>query len=86
MRVTRVFRGDLTRGQRLALSISIATDAPLRLGDRTLWAYERDVLSARYVEAFLDGDPPDVVCDQIKYLKCAWWWPSGDPAEKRFIW
>jgi len=86
VRVTRVFRGDLNRGDRLALSVSIAADAPLRLGDPTLWAYETDVLSARYVEAFLDGDPPQVVCDQIKFLKRAWWWPSGDPAEEAFIW
>jgi hypothetical protein len=90
VKITRVFRGDLRRGDRLDLAVSIANDAPLRLGDPTLWAYERDVAQARYVEAFLDGDPPTVVCDQIKFLKDHAWFlprrPSGDPAAEGFIW
>jgi hypothetical protein len=87
VRVTRVFRGNLKRGDRLALLVSVAaSDSPLRLGDSTLWASAKDVTSARYVEVFLDGDPPAIVCDQIKYLKRAFWWPSGDPAQEAFIW
>ncbi|MEO8753558.1 MAG: hypothetical protein ABI624_12855 [Casimicrobiaceae bacterium] len=86
VRVTRVFRGNLRRGDQLALVVSIAGDEPLRLGDPTLWSYRKDVVSARYVEAFLDGNPPEVVCDQIKFLKRAWWWPSGDPSKEGFIW
>lgn len=86
VRVTRVFRGTIKRGDQLALCVSVAADAPPRLGDPTLWATLKDVLSARYVEVFLDGDPPAIVCDQIKYLKRAFWWPSGDPTQEAFIW
>jgi hypothetical protein len=87
VRVTRIFRGNLRRGDKLALSVGIAAaDSPLRLGDPTLWAYWDDVMSARYVEVFLDGDPPEIVCDQIKYLKRVFWWPSGDPTKETFIW
>jgi len=86
VRVTRVFRGNLRRGDQLALFVSVACDSPRVLGDSTLWASREDVLSARYVEVFLDGDPPAIVCDQIKYLKRAFWWPSGDPTQEAFIW
>lgn len=86
VKVTRVFRGDLKRGDRLSLFVSIAGDIPLKLGDPTLWADLPAVLSARYVEAFLDGDPPQVVCDQIKLLKKASWRPSGDPSTCGFTW
>ena len=86
VRVTRVFRGTLRRGARLSLLVSVRGDAPLRAGDPTLWFDEQTVRSARYVEAFLDGDPPSLVCDQIKFLRFAWWWPSGDPAKEGFGW
>lgn len=86
VRVTRVFRGTLRRGARLSLLVSVRGDAPLRAGDPTLWFDEQTIRSARYVEAFLDGDPPSLVCDQIKFLRFAWWWPSGDPAKEGFGW
>jgi hypothetical protein len=87
VRVARVFRGSLRRGDRLALAVSLGIDRPAKLGDSTLWASMQDVLSAPYVEVFLDGDPPAIVCDQIEYLKRSpCWGASGDPSREAFIW
>ena len=48
---------------------------------------DRDlVVQARYIEAFLDGDPPDVVWDQIKFLCKATWRSTGDPSREGFLW
>ena len=86
VRVTQVFRGGLRRGDRLSLTVNIASDRSLQLGDPTLWSRLGAVRSARFLEAFLSGEPPDVVCDQIKYLRHGWWRPSGDPTTEAFLW
>jgi hypothetical protein len=85
VRVIRVFRGGLKRGSRLSLSISVRPDCPTPF-DSTIYV-DRSVLeSARFAEAFLDGDPPDVVRDQIKFLRGRPWGPTGDPSREVFIW
>jgi hypothetical protein len=87
VQVLCTFRGNLTRGSGLTLSVSILpeNDQPLPLGS-TLYVRERSMVRARYVEAFLDGDPPDVVMDQIKFLKFRWRAPTGDPSKESFLW
>jgi hypothetical protein len=87
VKVLRVFRGNLARGSELTLSVSILpeVDHPLPLGS-TLYVRERVVARSRYVEAFLDGDPPDVVRDQIKFRKVPWRTLTGNPAREAFMW
>jgi hypothetical protein len=83
--VERVFRGKLKRGTRLTLHVSIAHGGPIELGS-TLYTNADVVASARYVEAFLDGSPPEVVRDQIKFLAEPTREPSGDPTTETFRW
>jgi hypothetical protein len=83
--VERVFRGKIKRGTRLTLHVSIAHDGPPELGS-TLYTDPGVVASARYVEAFLDGSPPEVVRDQIKFLAQPTREPSGDPTQETFGW
>jgi hypothetical protein len=85
--VVRVFRGKLKRGRRLTLRVHYS--APEMGGvilDGRIRVAESFVSDARYVEAFLDGDPPDVVMDQIKFLKQKSWRPTGDPTLESFLW
>jgi hypothetical protein len=86
VQVTRVFRGDLPRGARLTFWVAIYGDGPMSTGSMTLYRDEARVLAARHVEAFLDGDPPVVVCDQMKFLRQASWHPSADPAKVGYGW
>jgi hypothetical protein len=88
VRVVRAFRGSLKRGTLLTLSVSISVSDDTRppvLGS-TLYVSEQTVARARYVEAFLDGDPPDVVMDQIKFLSSRWLAPTGDPSQESLMW
>ena len=80
-----MFKGNLKPGDRLSLTVHVAHDGPMPF-DSTLYVDHAIVAVARYVEAFLDGDPPDVVWDQIKFLRQAFWWPTGDPKREGFSW
>ncbi len=85
VKIEKVFRGDLRRGTELMLHVSLADDGPVELGGQI--AVREDVVDAApFVEAFLDGDPPDVVRDQIKFLPGLTGRPSGDPERESFLW
>jgi hypothetical protein len=63
--VVTVFRGSVRPGTELTLFVSVADDGPPMPGARiALPASTID--AARYIEAFLDGEPPEVVRDQIR--------------------
>jgi hypothetical protein len=87
VKVKRVFRGDLrarvdTGASRLRLPERRASN----MGS-TLYVKGSTVSRARYVEAFLAGEPPEVVRDQIKFFQRKWLWrPSGDPSQESFLW
>jgi hypothetical protein len=85
VRIVRVFRGVLKPGEVLRLHVAVAGDGPIVLGSR-LYASPAVAEQARFIEAFLDGDPPDVVMDQLKYLPVATRRPSGDPSQIAFMW
>ena len=85
VRVRRVFRGPLRKGAILNLGISILPDGPVPIGG-TLYMYPETVDRARFLEAFLDGDPPDVVRDQVKFIDKISWFPRGDPKVESASW
>ncbi len=85
VKIETVFRGTLRRGSELSLHVSMAGDGPIVL-DGHLSAREDIVAAAPFVEAFLDGDPPEVVRDQIKFLPNRTKGPSGDPTRESFLW
>jgi hypothetical protein len=85
VKITAVYRGNLRRGDILTLHVSVQSEEPIALGSR-LYTSPDVVSQAGYVEAFLDGDPPDVVRDQIKFLTTRTRGPSGDPTQESFGW
>jgi hypothetical protein len=85
VRVEKVFRGRLRVGSTVCLHVSISSDGPPVPGSR-IYAPALTLDTARFVEAFLDGDPPDVVMDQIKFFAQRTSRPTGDPAIESFLW
>lgn len=88
VRVSRVLKGFsrlMWPGRTIKLRVSIQQPGPLLLGG-TIYTPESTVRGARFVEAFLDGDPPEVVWDQIKFFTAAPPRFTGDPSEESFIW
>ena len=84
-KVIRVFRGPLKRGAVLRLGIHFRPLGPPVLGEPIYSEWE-EFKGARYIEAFLDGDPPDVVMEQIKFLKHRPWGRVGNPARMSYDW
>jgi hypothetical protein len=85
IKVVRVFRGPLKRGAVLWLQFNFRPDNPPRAGDplySDFQAYKR----ARYIEAFLDGDPPRLVGEQVKFLSTWTWRPTGNPDVVSYDW
>jgi hypothetical protein len=85
VRVEKVFRGKLRLGSIVRLHVSISSDGPPELGSRIFTPADA-LEAAQFVEAFLDGDPPDVVMDQIKFIAQRTSHPTGDPAIESFLW
>ncbi len=85
VRIVKVYRGRLRAGNVLELHASIASEGPPIL-DGTIASPPSTVGTARFIEAFLDGDPPEIVRDQIKFLERRTSRPSGDPARESFLW
>jgi hypothetical protein len=89
VRVVRVYRGDLKRGAKLTLIVSIRPeydrDHPPQ-PSATLYTPGEVVRTARYAEAFLDGAPPEVVRDQIRFHRFSWTAGRGDPDQDTFLW
>jgi hypothetical protein len=83
--IVTVFRGPLRSGRILELHISLASDGPAVL-DGTIARPASIVDQARFIEAFLDGDPPAIIRDQIKFLEQRTSQPSGDPARESYLW
>ena len=77
VKVRRVFRGPLKRGARLMLNVSVPPEGPMPIGGTLYWD-AASVARAKFLEAFLDGDPPDITWDQVKFLPRITWWPVGD--------
>ena len=84
-KVTRVFRGPLKRGAILLLTLNMRPLGPPVLGEPIYSDWE-EFKAAKYIEAFLDGDPPDVVMEQIKFLKHRPWGRVGNPARMSYDW
>jgi hypothetical protein len=85
VKVEKVFRGNLRVGSVVRLHVSISSDGPPEPSGRIYTpAAIRD--AAAFVEAFLDGDPPDVVMDQIKFIAQRTPQPTGDPTIESFLW
>jgi hypothetical protein len=85
VRVEKVFRGKLRLGSIVRLHVSISSDGPPELGSGI--CTPADVLdAAAFIEAFLDGDPPDVVMDQIKFIAQRTSQPTGDVTIESFLW
>jgi hypothetical protein len=85
VKVKRAFRGWMRRGRVLTLGVSISCGGPIVLGEMS-YSDKSWLSEARYVEAFLDGAPPKVVMDQIKFLRDSTGRPSGDPSRESFLW
>ena len=85
VRVRRVFRGPIRKGAILTLGISILPDEPVPVGG-TLYMRPETVDRARFLEAFLDGDPPVIVGDQVKFIDRISWFPQGDPRVEGATW
>ncbi len=85
VKLARAFRGDLPLGSILILEVSIAPEGERPLGG-TIYVQRTVVENARYVEAFLHGQPPKVVRGQIKFLTHTSRDPSGDPSRDSFLW
>jgi hypothetical protein len=83
--VLRVFRGPLHFGTRLDLTLHFRGSRPPMPGE-PLYSVEAVFLRARYIEAFLDGNPPDVVMEQAKFLRRFHWRPTGDPTTSSYHW
>jgi hypothetical protein len=85
-RVVRVFRGPLRKGARLTLHLSVRDpSAPVIVGG-TVWTDPQALAGARYLEAFLDGDPPDIVMNQVKIIEAPTEAPVGDWRAEGFLW
>jgi hypothetical protein len=85
IKVVRVFRGPLKRGALLELSFNFRPDTPSYAGEplySDFQAYQR----AKYIEAFLDGDPPDLVGEQVKFLSTWTFRPTGNPNVIAYDW
>jgi hypothetical protein len=87
VRITNVFRGRLRVGSVVRLHVSLADESggPPELAGR-INIPAAVIAAAPFVEAFLDGDPPDVVMDQIKFLAQRPSRPSGDPTIESYLW
>ncbi len=85
IKVVRVFRGPLKRGAILTLDFKFRSDNPPQAGD-PLYSDFRAYQRARYVEAFLDGDPPRLAWEQVKFLSTWTWRPTGDPSVIGYDW
>jgi len=85
IKIVRVFRGPLKRGAILALQFNFRPDDPPRAGD-PLYSDYGAYRKARYVEAFLDGDPPQLAWEQVKFLSRWTWRPTGDPSVIGYDW
>jgi hypothetical protein len=83
--VLRVYRGPLRFGARLDLHLNFRPLDPPMPGE-PLYSDQAPFRAARYVEAFLDGDPPDVVMEQVKFLRRFHWRPTGDPTVSSYGW
>jgi hypothetical protein len=91
VRVTRVLRGKLDVklwfGPTLTLQVHESHPAAdLTPPGGTIYVDPGHLDRAAYVEAFLDGDPPDVVLDQIKFFSGKQRRPTGDPSIAGFLW
>jgi hypothetical protein len=78
IKIVRVFRGPLKRGAILDLRLHFRPEGILQSGG-PLYSDHDAFEKARYVEAFLHGDPPVVVLEQVKFLPSWTWWPTGRP-------
>lgn len=82
--VVRVFRGPLWPGRIVEIELYFGSDRPLP-GDplSSSWAaFQR----CNFCEAFLNGDPPALVWEQIKFLKYPTWRPTGDIDQLSYSW
>jgi hypothetical protein len=85
IKVVRVFRGPLKRGAILSLQFNFRPDTPPLACD-PLYSNFGDYRRARYIEAFLDGDPPALVGEQVKFLSTWTWRPTGNPDVIAYDW
>jgi hypothetical protein len=85
VKVVRIFRGPLWYGTILDLSFRFPSLEPPKPGD-PLCSNPHEFQAARFVEAFLEGDPPDVVLEQVKFLRSATWRPTGDITLESYGW
>lgn len=85
IKVVRVFRGPLKRGTILALKYNFRPDFPLLAGD-PLYSDFQKYQRAKYLAAFLDGEPPMLVGEQVKFLPRWTWRPTGDPSVIDYDW
>jgi hypothetical protein len=85
VRIEKVFRGKLRAGSIVRLHVSLSSDGPPMPGSR-IYTPADTLDAAPFVEAFLDGDPPDVVMDQIKFIAQRTSRATGDPAIESFLW
>jgi hypothetical protein len=83
--IARVFKGALQAGDRLTLHVSVAGDGPLPIGG-TIYTDAETFARASFVEAFLDGDPPEIVRDQVKFIPKPTAKPVGDPKAESALW
>ncbi len=85
IKVVRVFRGPLKRGAILSLQFNFRPDTPPLAGD-PLYSDFQEYKRARYIEAFLDGEPPRLVGEQVKFLSTWTWRPTGNPDVIAYDW
>ncbi|MEO6865614.1 MAG: hypothetical protein ABI229_09180 [Gemmatimonadaceae bacterium] len=85
IKVVRVFRGPLKRGAILTLDLNFRPSTPPLAGD-PLYSDYQAFKRAKYVEAFLDGEPPELVGEQVKFLSTWTWRPTGDPDVIGYDW
>jgi hypothetical protein len=74
--VIRVFRGPLRFGRVVEIDLNFPSLYP-KAGD-PLASDPAAYYRCNFCEAFLDGDPPYLVLEQIRFLKWPTWRPSGD--------
>lgn len=85
-RVVSVFRGPLQKGALLTLHVSVRDENAPPIVGGTIWTDSQSLARARYLEAFLDGDPPDIVMDQVKIIEAPSETPVGDWRAEGFLW
>lgn len=85
-RVVTVFRGALKTGARLTLQISLRDETNQAIVGGTIYTDPDALARARFLEAFLDGDPPAIVMDQVKIIDAATPEPVGDWRRESFLW